>query len=200
MPINIKKYYKKSFDIIKFNRKIIYFVTILYIIFLLGGIIYYASTYKDEFSPEYKKERDNAMRDILLKDNFYDNFIYIFSHNFIASLFRIISGVLFAVFPLFLIINGAFSSSYSLFASIADKGFYFTLNAWLPHSLIEIPAFILSSSLGVMIFLSLFKPKYKLQNLIKAYKDSLIVFACIILPMLFFAAVIESILIVNFWF
>ena len=200
MPLKLKKYYKKSFEIIRNNNRIIYFVSVIYFISLIIGIIYHSNTYKGFSSDDAKEGWYKFYKFAFLKDNYFDNFMIIFPHNIIASLFRIISGVLFAIFPIFNIIDGAISDSYILVSTTTDKNFHLLLIGWLPHSLIETPAFILSSSLGVMIFLSLFKPKNKIQNIIEAYKDSLIILIFIILPMLFFAAILESVIIVNLWF
>ena len=200
MSINLKKYYKKSFEIIKENKKIIYFVGLIYLLSFIGGFLYYNSTYEGFSSDEVKTSYMEWYKSDVLKDNFFDNFTTIFPHNIIASLFRIISGLLFAVFPIFNVIHGAILDSYVFVSEIKDKTFYLVINGWLPHSLIEIPAHILASSLGVMIFLSIFKSKNKILNIVQAYKDSLIVFVFIILPMMLVAAIIESIIIVNLWF
>ena len=198
--MDIKKYYQQSFEIIKRNKKIIFILTALYILFLVSGLIYNSITYTSSFSSEdAKKAYNEFFKTTIVKDTFIGNFIYIFSHNIIASLFRIVTGIVLGIIPIFYIISDGISNSYSLVSSMIDEGVYRALLGFLPHSLFETPAFILSSSLGLMIFISVFK-KDRMKNIIKTFKESLIVFTSIILPLLFIAAIIESVAILIYWF
>ena len=197
---HLREYYKKSFELIKNNKKIIYSISLLYLLVLIGGIFYYYNTYRGFSTVEDKEAYYQVMKEINFKDNLFQNFWYIFSHNLIASLFRIIGGILLAIIPIFLIINGAISDSYSWVASAIDEGLTRSLLSFLPHSVFEIPAFILASSLGLMVFLSIFKKGNKIKNITQSYKDALTTFLCIILPLLFLSGIIESIIIMILWF
>ncbi len=198
--MTIKGYYHQSFEIIKRNKKIILALTALYILVLVSGLIYNSMTYTNSFSSEDAKQAyDEFFKTTMVKDTFIGNFIYIFSHNIIASLFRIVTGIVLGIIPVFYIISGGISSSYSLVSSVIDKRVYYALWSFLPHSLFEIPTFILSSSLGLMIFISVLK-KDRIKNVIRAYKESLIVFTSVILPLLFIAAIIEAVVILIYSF
>ena len=196
----LNNYYKRSFEIIKKNKNIIFIILILYAISLLGGIIYHYFTYQGFSSVEIKESYYQNMKEIYFSKNFIDNFIKIFTHNIIASIFRIIGGILLGIIPIFLIVDGAISNSYSLVASTIDNGIIKTLSLFIPHSLFEIPAFILSSSFGLIIFLSLFKKGRKIDNLKNTIIDASLIFLFWILPLLFIAGIIESTLIIIYWF
>lgn len=193
----LREYYKNSWQIIKQNKKIIFALAALYILFLVGGLIYNGMTYaKVSFSSEDAK---NAYQEFFkttnFKDTFIGNFQYIFFHNIIASLFRIAMGIILAIIPLWLIIDDGISSSFA----IINSG-YNPLFSFIPHGIFEIPAMIISSSLGVIIFLSMFELGSKKNNLIQAYKNALIIFLLIIIPLLLIAAILEALEIMVFFF
>ena len=172
----------------------------LYFLSFIIGILYYNSTYEGFSSVETKEGYYEFIRGVNFSDNFAGNFINIFVHNLIASLVRILGGILLGVIPIFFIINGAITNSYSLVSFAVDDSLVKSLLLFVPHSLFEIPALMLSSSFGLMLFLTLFGKKKKIENLKNSIKDSLIIFLLWILPLLFVAAIIESILIMIYWF
>lgn len=196
----LKNHYKKSFEIIKENKKIIFIILSLYAASLLSGLIYNYFTYEGFLSIEAKESYYQAIKEINFSENFINNFIKIFTHNIIASLFRIISGILLGIIPLFLIIDGAILDSYSLVASTVDNGLIKSLILFIPHSIFEIPAFILSSSFGLIIFLSLFKKSKRFDNLKNTIIETSLIFLFLILPLLFISGIIESLLIIIYWF
>ncbi len=198
--MTLKDYYKESFEIIKKNKKIIFIIVILYAVPLLAGILHYNLTYEGFSSIEAKDGYYQAMKEINFNENFFVNFFKIFTQNIIASLFRIFGGILLGIIPVFLIIDDAISNSYSLVASTIDDGIIRALLLFIPHSLFEIPALILSSSFGLIIFLSLFKKGKKIDNLKNTCKESLIIFLLWIFPLLLVAGIIESALIVAYRF
>lgn len=196
----LKNYYTKSFEIIKSHKIVIYLVAALELASLIMGIFYYTSSYHGFESIEEKEVYYQAMKEINFSGNFFVDFSNIFTHNLIANLFRIFSGIIFGIIPILLIIDNAVSNSYAIVSSAIDEGIATTMLLYLPHSILEIPAFILSSAFGLVIFLSLFKKGKKIDNLKNAFKESLIIFLLWIVPLLLLAGVIESIIIVTYWF
>lgn len=196
----LKKYYKNSWKIIKQNKKIIFALTALYILFFVGGLIYNNLTYtKFSFSSEdVKNSYEEFFRLTTFKDTLIGNFGAILFHNAISGLFNIATGIVLAIVPVGLIAYSGFSHSTSIMASRYD--FSNTLFLLVPHSIFEIPALILSSSLGVMIFLSIFKSKDRKKNIIQAYKNILLIFLLIIIPLLLIAAILEALEIMIFFF
>ena len=198
--MNIKDYYKKSFNILKRNKKIILIIFVLYLVFLLGGTIYHNLTYEGFSSSEVRDAFFEDIKETILGDNFIDNFIEIFSNNIIASLFMIIGGVFLGIIPVFFLIEEAIDTGYSIIFSITNHGLLNFLWLFIPHNLFEIPAMVLSSAFGLAIFLSLFKTGRKIENLKNAVKDAVIIFIFWIIPLVFFAGIIESIIIMSYWF
>ena len=195
----IKKYYKNSWKIIKENRKIILIMASIYVLFFIIGTIYSLNHSSYSFSSEDAK---NAYEEYFItttfKQTFLGNFQYIFFHNVVANLYGIMTGIVFAIIPVGVIISMGVSNSMVIISS--EYGFWRTLFSFVPHSIFEIPAIILSSSLGVMIFFSIFKSKDKKKDITQAYKNALLVFLLIILPLLLIAGIIEALEIMIFYF
>jgi uncharacterized membrane protein SpoIIM required for sporulation len=63
-----------------------------------------------------------------------------------------------------------------------------------PHGVLEIPAFILSFSMYIMIFITFLKSGGKMKYVIESYRNFLIVYLLIILPLFLIAAFIESLI------
>ncbi|MEK6818441.1 MAG: stage II sporulation protein M [Nanoarchaeota archaeon] len=198
----IINYYKKSFEILNKNKKLIFLLFILYFLILFIGLAYNWSTYKNPFSSDDSQTAFNDWwKANMLRNTFQANFFYLFFHNVLASGFRIISGIFFCIIPIGSIVDDALSNSYTLVSEVIERGFLSWFCKFIPHSIFEIPALIISSALGVSIFFSVLKKKQRFTNLKNSFKDAFIVFVFIILPLLLIAAVIESFLIMifNYW-
>jgi stage II sporulation protein M len=123
--------------------------------------------------------------------------LFIFFNNLKASFFPLIFGILFGIYPvLSLIING-YVLGFVAGKTVAIGGI---LVLWklFPHGLFEIPAVLISVSLGLKLgtFLFVYKGEDKRKEFILWLKDSLRVFLFIVIPLLIIAAIIEGSLIV----
>ncbi|MDP3986646.1 MAG: stage II sporulation protein M [Nanoarchaeota archaeon] len=198
--MSIKDHYGRSYRIIKENKRIIIAIAILYLVSLSGGIVYHTSTYEGFSSIEAGEDYYKYLKESDFGRGFFGNFLYIFMHNLVASLFRIIGGIFFGIIPLFSMIDQGVSNGFGLVSFTMNNGFSNSLLFFVPHSLFELPALFLASSFGVTLFLSLFKKGERIRNLKASVIDSMIVFFLWILPLLLIAGFIESILIMIYWF
>jgi stage II sporulation protein M len=77
--------------------------------------------------------------------------VAIFLNNAIKTLVVILGGALFGVVPVFfLLVNGA-ALGFVLFLSIAERGLFESLLAIVPHGVLELPAVLLGTSIGLML-------------------------------------------------
>jgi stage II sporulation protein M len=75
----------------------------------------------------------------------------IFLNNALKTLVVIVGGTLFGLVPvIFLFVNGA-ALGFVLYLSIGQRGFYQSLLAILPHGVLELPAVLLGTSIGLML-------------------------------------------------
>lgn len=200
--MQVIKYYEKSWRVLKQNKKILLVLLILYLLFLIIGLIYsYANCSSYTFSSDaVKKSYEEWQKTTIYKPTFIENFLYIFIHNSIAGLFRIVTGIFFGILPLYLEIDSGFNDGAMLIQAYMQNGLYSALINFLPISIIEIPALIISSAFGIKIFFSILRKNNRINNTVQSFKDSLLVFIFIIMPALFLAGLIESLLIMIYYF
>ena len=117
-------------------------------------------------------------------------FAVLFLNNSFTCFLDIILGPLIGIFPLFSVfINGGLLGWFA-----KEQGLIIFL-AIVPHGMFEIPAFLLSASIGLRLGREVLKRKED-RDLKKELWNGLRVFLILILPLLFIAALIESALIV----
>jgi len=117
-------------------------------------------------------------------------FAVLFLNNSFTCFLDIILGPLIGIFPLFSVfINGGLLGWFA-----KEQGLIIFL-AIVPHGMFEIPAFLLSTSIGLRLGREVLKRKGD-RHLKKELRNGLRVFLAVVLPLLFIAALIESALIV----
>ena len=112
---------------------------------------------------------------------------FIISNNIQVAFFGMVFGIIFGILPtLVLIING-YVLGFVANQVITLEGI-FVLWRLLPHGIFEIPAILISTSLGI-------KLGTNLRNIKKNFKASLRIFLLIVIPLLVIAGIIEGLLI-----
>ena len=120
--------------------------------------------------------------------------LFLFGNNVKSSLIGFTAGVAFGIFPIFtLLFNGYVIGFVSYFA--AKETGYLTLLSLLPHGIFEIPALLLSLSLGIKFGGWIFAGKNMQKEFIYRLKEGLRVFVFVVVPLLIIAAIIEGLLI-----
>ena len=127
---------------------------------------------------------------------FFGLWWFIFSHNSSIGFISIITGFLFSIIPIFFLVSNGLSIGLISSLVTAEAGF-FSLWRLLPHGIFEIPAVILSFSLGIKFGAFIFN-----KHLWKEFKvrllNSLRSFFLIIIPLFLIASFIETLLIFVF--
>jgi stage II sporulation protein M len=184
--LEVKKYFIKSWEIIKRNKIIIFISIFIYLVFALIGY----------FSPNYyldlqQQTIDGIMSQLEGKGAFFI-IGFIISNNIRSAMFGILFGFFLGIYPAFaLVANGYLLGAVS---SRSDaNSFYGIITKIAPHGIFELPAFIIAQSIGISIGFRLLKNR-SFNALREDYKNALIVFVCIILPLLIVAGIIEGIL------
>ncbi|MFC1845899.1 stage II sporulation protein M [Chloroflexota bacterium] len=118
--------------------------------------------------------------------------IVIIINNTIKALFSIILGIIVGLPSLVFIGFNGFTIGVLVSALQAEIGFIPIIASLAPHGIIEIPALILSTSLGFVVGMEVIKFIARKRSQVKAtLKQSLILYARWILPGLIVAAIIE---------
>ncbi len=184
----LKDSYKESWNYIKDSRKYIYSIIIVFFIFSL--IAYFLPV------PQVVSERIlELIQDIISKTegmNFFDLFSYIFFNNLKVSFLSVLLGIFFGVIPVVFSITNGYILGFV--ASITTKE-ESILSLWriFPHGIFELPAVFIAMALGLRLGLYIFLEKK--MTFKKTLKHMAKVFVLVIIPLLFIAAFIETLLI-----
>ena len=185
----IKKFFSPCKD---YLRSLLPYILISALIFLLGIIsgYYFAEVYPSE-SGELLSLLEKTYKPIL-EMNKVSQVLFIFLKNGVTSFFVIIFGVIFGLLSVIsLISNGEILGILANFTLEKFSIFYFLLGI-LPHGIIEIPCFLISSAIGLKIGKTLIKKIFgKGGSLKEELNLGLNTFLRIILVFLFLAAIIE---------
>jgi len=121
---------------------------------------------------------------------FLELFLFIFQNNLLAAFFSLFFGILFGIFPFITLLINGYVIGFVARKAIDAAGIC-VLWRLLPHGIFELPALIISLSLGLklgMFILAKKKRKYLAFNLINSAK----VFLFVVVPLLLVAGIIEA--------
>jgi stage II sporulation protein M len=119
-------------------------------------------------------------------------FIFIFINNSLKALGVILTGMFAGIPPLLLIaVNGIVLGTIATVAG-EQNGSVYVIAGLVPHGIFEIPAMILSTSLGCLIGReALCWALRKQHHILSTYKESLRLYALVVLPAIAIAALLE---------
>lgn len=176
---------KKSLNFIKENKNYIYFSLFLFLFFSFLGF----------FFPLFEKEILSMLENLkkLFEGrDFLHTFFLIFFNNSRSSLLALVLGIFFGIFPFIIIMTNGYILGF-VTRMVVEK--YSFLEMWriFPHGIFELPAIFISVSLGLKIGHTLIKT-LSIKKSFSILESSLKTFVLIVIPLLFLAALIESIL------
>jgi len=125
-------------------------------------------------------------------------FAAILSNNVVASFLFMASGILGGVLPLMFMAFNGFFIGYISWNAAQVQGLAFVFATILPHGIVEIPTILLSASMGVGLGYSVIHKLLRREGLQKYVTTSLSIFIKRIIPLLVFAAGVETALIYLF--
>jgi stage II sporulation protein M len=185
---NFRNEASKSFRYITESRNYVFLVLGVFILSALVAVIFSVPS-------GIQVQIQNYIKEILEKTsgmNFFEMFFFIFLNNVKSSLIGMISGIVFGIPSLLVTIVNGYFLGFIAMLSVNSEGI-FVLWRLFPHGIFELPAVFISLGLGIKIGFSFFQKKK--ESMKKILLKSLKVFAFVVLPLLFIAAIIESILI-----
>jgi len=189
IQFRIKEFFSPCKD---YLRSLLPYILVSALLFLLGIIAgyYFTEAYPSE-SEEIISLLEKTYKPVL-EMNKVSQVLFIFLKNGVTSFFIIILGVIFGFLPIVsLLSNGEILGILANFTLEKYSIFYF-LSGILPHGIIEIPCFLITSAIGLKIGKTLIKKILgKGGSLKEELTSGLNVFLRIILVFLFLAAIIE---------
>jgi stage II sporulation protein M len=182
--------FKTALKDMKKLKKYLIFSVLLFFISLILGIMF-PDIFKEQVLKLMKElvDRTQGMNALELIGFIIDN-------NIKASFIGFILGIFFALVPIGVLIVNGYVIGFVINMSIGLKGI-FVLWRLFPHGIFEIPAVMISISLGIRMgsFLFVYHGKNKGKEFLKWLKDSIRIFIFIVVPLLVVAGIIEGSLI-----
>lgn len=158
------------------------FSIITFFLFVIIGII---------FPNFFEKQILNLINSLIKKTedmNFISLFVFITANNLQVSFIGMILGILFGIIPAITLIVNGYVLGFVINRAIASEGIFIIWRLF-PHGIFELPAVLISISLGIRLGIDL-------KNFKKNIKSSLIIFILIVIPLLIIAGIIESFLVI----
>jgi stage II sporulation protein M len=181
---------KQSIKDLKLIKSFLIFSSVLFLVITLIGAIF----------PVFFEEQIFKILEQIIKQT--ENLTpweltgFIMSNNIKTSFFALILGIFLGIIPLAITIVNAYVLGFVMNKAVSAEGI---LILWklFPHGIFEIPAILISISLGLRLglFIFIYRGKNKLKEYFKWITQSLRIFIFIIIPLLVVAGIIEGLLI-----
>lgn len=189
MKERIKKGYAACWEYLKESK--IYFL-VVFSIFLVATVFGF---FFPVFFIEFIKNFIQQLAEKTTNMNFFQLLIFIFQNNLITAFMGLVIGIIFGLFPVFLVVFNGYVLGFVAGKTFKLLGFT-SLWRLLPHGIFELSALIISLGLGLKLARFIFvKSGKRKKQLAYDLENSLRVFVYIVLPLLIIAAIIETILI-----
>lgn len=176
----------------KYLRSLLPYVLISVLFFIIGIVSGY---YFIKIFPSESEKLLSFFKQTyepILRTSWIYQILFIFFKNVFTSFLVIISGVLFGIVPLASLISNGEILGMLFTSNIQEYGLLHLLSGILPHGIIEIPCFLLTSAIGLKIGRALFKKIFKKEgNLKEELNSGLNFFLKVIIILLFLAAILE---------
>ncbi|MCD6550414.1 stage II sporulation protein M [bacterium] len=190
----------KRYFLYLYLRTLIPYILGAIVIFIVGIFLGY---YFAEFYPDQAKELILIIRQTyepLLHQNKILQTLSIFLKNGLSSLFVILSGLLFGIFPLIALLNNGEILGILANFSLKQASFSYFLTGIIPHGILEIPCFLIFSAIGLKIGWTVIRKIFNKEvSIVKELNLGLTLFIRLLI-ILFFSALIEVFITSNLLF
>ncbi len=184
--ISLKTEYRKTFEYLKSLKNFLYFVLILFILFSLIGFFV-------PFPESFFNYLITYLHNLLAQTkgfNYFQWFRFIFLNNTFSSFTSCFGGIFLGIPAFFSSIVNGFLIGFVSKLSVGKEGF-FSLWRLFPHGIFELPAIFISFATGLKLGTFIFYKKKK-DILLYFLENNIRIFILVVIPLLFFAALIES--------
>ncbi len=181
--------FKESLEYLKESRNYIIAVMLIFLGGILLGFIF----------PGQLGFLDEILKGIIDKIKglgTLETILFILQNNLRASFYGMVFGVLLGIFPVIGSLSNGVILGYVMQKVWVDSG---VREFWriLPHGVFELPAIFISLALGLRLGMFIFA-KNKSDGFLERARKSMILFVCVVIPLLIIAALIEGLLIAYY--
>jgi len=165
------------------------YIAAVALIFLGGMLLGFVFSSQLGFLDEILKKLIERVKDL----NTSEMILFILQNNLTSAFCGIVFGVVLGIFPVLTSFLNGVVLGYVMKIVWFDSG---VGEFWkiLPHGVFELPAIFISLALGIKLGMFVFS-KDKGKEFMERARNSIILFVCVVIPLLIIAAIIEGLLI-----
>lgn len=184
--IGFKKQFFISLDYLRESRNYIWAIALIFVVGIFFGAAYSSNL----------GFLDDILKGLIDKIEGLDEFgiiLFILQNNLKSAFFGMALGLFLGIFPILNCFSNGAVLGYVMKGVWDSHG---VAEFWriLPHGVFELPAVFISLSLGLKLGMFIFA-KEKGKEFMRRARNSMILFVCVVIPLLIIAAVIEGLLI-----
>lgn len=181
--------FREALKYLKESRNYILAIALIFVGGILFGFIFSSQL---GFLDEILKQLVERVRGL----NTSEMILFILQNNLTSAFFGIVFGIFLGIFPIVASFSNGIVLGYVMKIVWFDSG---VSEFWkiLPHGVFELPAIFISLALGVRLGMFVFS-KEKGKEFMERARNSIILFVCVVIPLLIAAAIIEGFLIVAY--
>ncbi len=197
---------KRFWQAVKGEKQYLILTASIFLISMIYSYFYADELYRSLVNTPAFQQIMEMVKNSQQNPTFLNVFLNIFLNNLRASLILLVSGLLFCFIPFIGIISNGLILGVVLGKASVEMGLHpimVFIQYILPHGILELPALFLAAAmgihLGVMVFRFIFRRKQR-ENIKMQWKQllrTLPIYGLGIVILLFFAAIIESLLILS---
>jgi len=181
--------FREALKYLKESRNYILAIALIFVGGILFGFIFSSQL---GFLDEILKQLVERVKGL----NTSEMILFILQNNLTSAFFGIVFGIFLGIFPIVASFSNGIVLGYVMKIVWFDSG---VSEFWkiLPHGVFELPAIFISLALGVRLGMFVFS-KEKGKEFMERARNSIILFVCVVIPLLIAAAIIEGFLIVAY--
>ena len=183
---NFRVQFREALKYLKESKNYLIAIVLIFVGGMLLGFIFSSQL---GFLDEILKQLIEKVKDL----NTFEIILFILQNNITSTFCGIIFGVVLGIFPILASFSNGVLLGYVMKIVWFDSG---VGEFWkiLPHGVFELPAVFISLALGVKLGMFIFS-REKGKVFMERARNSVILFVCIVIPLLIIAAIIEGLLI-----
>ncbi|MCK5659859.1 MAG: stage II sporulation protein M [Methanosarcinales archaeon] len=193
----------KREDVHKYLHDTMRYFTILSVIFALSVVYGMYSYYNDPAEAGSIMAELGGMFEWIASLSLLEIMLLIFVNNTVKAFMAIVLGIFAGIFPLYFVAVNGYFIGIVVYDAIQKEGLLYVLAAILPHGIIELPVVLFAGAIGIRIGASAiqalahgngsFMSKHRYNTVWMELKRGVLFFWHILIPLLFIAALIETI-------
>lgn len=177
----------KIYGILEYNKNLMVYSLVIFMISIFLGFLSY-----ENLADKIPSMIERAFSGVIVKNSQFMTFVNIMTRNLWITFITVILGITLIVPVIILFSNGFAAGLILMYVYSQGVSIQKLILGVIPHAIFEIPAFVITSSIGIRIGISIFSKGKRIASIIKSLKDAVLVYIIVIIPLVILAAFVET--------